>query len=125
MTLKNQVSKLEIVKWRKISSPSTWRPTDGEELIGYYVGRTQYDGKFGPYEVLLVAVPYKGTFMISGTKLIQLADSAMLTRGDAVRVVFLGKVEISEKHEMKDFELYVGELPIADDMPVEETHHAS
>jgi hypothetical protein len=113
--------KLKNVKWRKISSPTTWRPQDGEELIGYYVGRTQRDGSFGPYEVVLVAVPYKGTFMVSGTKLIQLADSAMLTRGDAVRVVFLGKKEIGEDREMKDFELYVGELPMADDMPADET----
>lgn len=114
--------KLKKVKWRKISAPTTWRPQDGEELVGYYAGRTKRDGSFGQYEVLIVLVPYKGTFMISGTAIIQLADSAMLTRGDAVRLRYLGKKDIStpddvEKREMKLFELYVGELEPEKDLP--------
>lgn len=115
-----QASKLKCVKWRKINAPSTWRPQDGEELIGYYVGRTKRDGSFGPYEVVLVAVPYKGTYIVSGTKLIQLMDSGMLVRGDAVRIKFLGNKDIGEERTMKDFELYVGELEAADDLPAPE-----
>lgn len=121
----SQVSKLKQVKWRKINAPSTWRPQDGEELIGYYVGRTKRDGSFGPYEVVLVAVPYKGTYMVSGTKLIQLMDSGMLVRGDAVRIKFLGNKDIGEERTMKDFELYVGELEAADDLPEPEAPAAS
>lgn len=115
-----QANKLKSVKWRKISAPQTWRPKDGEELIGFYAGRTKREGTFGQYEVMVILVPYKGAFMVSGTKLIQLADAAMITRGDAVRVVFLGKKDIGEAREMKDFELYVGEMPAADDMPITE-----
>lgn len=113
---------LKNVKWRKISAPTTWRPKMGEELVGFYTGRSKRDGLFGQYEVVTVAVPYKGTFMISGTALIQLADSAMLTRGDAVRIVFTGLKDISteeEKREMKTFELYVGELERETDIPIE------
>jgi hypothetical protein len=120
----SSTDKLKNVKWRKIHAPTTWRPSDtGEELIGFYAGRTKRDGTFGQYDVVIIAVPYKGTFMISGTKLIQLFDSAMLTRGEAVRVRFLGRQDIStpdEKREMKLFELFVGELPIEMDLPVEE-----
>jgi hypothetical protein len=29
------------VKWRKISKPETWRPKPGDELIGFYVGRSR------------------------------------------------------------------------------------
>lgn len=121
----SQASKLKNVKWRKINAPSTWRPQDGEELVGYYVGRTKRDGSFGPYEVVLVTVPYKGTYMISGTKLIQLMDSGMLVRGDAVRIKFLGNKDIGEERTMKDFELYVGELEREDDVPEPEAPQLS
>jgi hypothetical protein len=67
-----------------------------------------------------VAVPYKGSFMVSGSKLIQLVDAAMLGRGAAMRIVFLGCKDIGGGRTMKDFELYAGELPTADDFPEEE-----
>lgn len=120
----NQTSKLKNVKWRKINAPTTWRPEDGEELIGYYIGRSKREGSFGQYEVVVVAVPYKGTYMISGTKLIQLMDSGMLVRGDAVRIKFLGRKDIGEDREMKEFELYVGELEHEDDVPAPEAPEA-
>lgn len=115
-----QASKLKDMKWRKIHAPTAWRPTEESELTGYYVGRTKKDGQFGQYEVMLVAVPYKGTYTISGTGLIQLCDSAQLCRGDAVRVKFNGRKQLTDEREVKLFELYVGELPMADDMPSDE-----
>lgn len=105
----NKTSKLKDVTWRKISAPKTWRPNAGEELLGYYAGRTKRDGKYGQYEVLTVLVPYHGMFLVSGTQLIQLADSAMLTRGDAIRIVFTGYKELSEDRQMKLFDLFIGE----------------
>lgn len=113
-------AKLAGMKWRKISAPTAWRPKDGDELIGYYLGRTRRDGRFGQYEVVVVAVPYAGTHMISGTGIIQLADSAMLSRGDAVRIVYLGSQALENGLTVKRFELYVGETPRAEDMPTEE-----
>lgn len=113
-------AKLRAMKWRKILAPVLWHPADGEELTGFYAGRTKRDGKFGQYEVLVVLVPYKGGYMVSGTSVIQLADSAMLSRGDAVRIKYLGKKPIAGDREMKQFELFVGETERADDIPAEE-----
>lgn len=102
-------SKLKTMKWREVSAPKLWRPKDGEELIGYYAGRTTRDGQHGQYEVVTVLVPYKGAFMVSGTMLIQLADAAMLSRGDAVRIVFVERQAIDDERHMKVFKLFVGE----------------
>lgn len=121
-------AKLKDVKWRKIHAPKPWHPKErGEELIGYYVGRTLKSGRWGQYEVAVVAVPYKGTYTVSGTALIQLLDSGMVGRGEAVRIQFLGMKELSsstenERREMKLFDLYVGENAAADDLPVEGDH---
>lgn len=104
-------TKLKDMKWRKVHAPAVWRPKDGDELIGYYAGRSLRDGLHGQYEVATVLVPYKGAFLISGTQLIQLLDSAMISRGDAIRVVFKGRKQLEEEREMKLFELYVGEAP--------------
>lgn len=108
---------LKNVNWRKITAPTSWRPKKDEELIGYYIGRTKKNGKFGQYEVLTVLVPYKGTMMVSGTVIIQLADSALIQTGDAIRIVFKGLKDIGEDRKMKTFELYIGDgtaLPIAE-----------
>lgn len=114
-------AKLKDMKWRKIHAPTVWRPQDGDELVGYYAGRSLRDGLHGQYEVATVLVPYKGAFLISGTQLIQLFDSAMISRGDAVRVVFKGRKPLEGEREMKMFELYVGEAPTLseDEMPTD------
>lgn len=108
--------KLAVMKWRKIEAPLTWRPSPGEELVGYYAGRTKRDGQFGQYEVLIVAVPYDSARMVSGTRIVQLADAAMLSRGDAVRIKYLGTSDMPSGKYAKQFELYVGEIPRAEDM---------
>lgn len=124
--MSNNATKLRDMKWRKISAPRIWAPKeDGAELTGYYAGRTKRDGVHGQYEVVTVLVPYKGAFMISGTMVIQLADAAMLARGDAVRIVYKGRKQLDEDREMKLFELYVGEgealseadMPSPEDQP--------
>jgi len=108
--MSNNAAKLKDMKWRKVSAPKPWNPKEnGSELIGYYTGRSKRDGIHGQYEVLTVAVPYKGVFLVSGTILIQLADAAMLSRGDAVRIVFVERKQLDEDRTMKMFELYVGE----------------
>ncbi len=119
-------TKLKNVKWRKISAPKPWNPKEnGSELIGYYAGRTKRDGIHGQYEVVTVLVPYKGAFMVSGTVLIQLADAAMLTRGDAVRIVFVERKQLDEGRQMKMFELYVGETEALSDTELAEATQPS
>ncbi len=112
------------MKWRKVKRPKSWRPKyDGEELIGYYVGRTLKNGQYGQYEVVTVVTPDHGTYMVSGTQLIQLADVAMLKYGAAVRIKFIGMKPVGESHTMKEFELYVSdsELTAEDVMIVKQT----
>jgi len=106
---------LKNVTWREVKAPTSWRPKKGEELVGWYMGRTKKNGQWGQYEVLTVLVPYKGVVMISGVMVIQLADAAMFTPGDAIRIVYEGQKELDEERSMKMFKLFVGEgvaLPI-------------
>jgi hypothetical protein len=108
---------LKNISWREVKAPTSWRPKKGEELVGYYMGRTKKNGKFGQYDVLTVLVPYKGVVMISGTMIIQLADAAMFQTGDAIRIVFEGYKELDGDREMKMFKLFVGDgvaLPLSE-----------
>ncbi len=103
----------ENIQWRKVNRPRSWRPkNNGEELIGYYCGRTLRNGQWGQYEVVTVVTPNSGALMVSGTHLIQLADVAMLKYGDAIRIKFLGVKPVGDGHEMKEFELYVSDTEL-------------
>lgn len=101
--------------WKKIEAPKTWRPKAlGEELVGFYGGKTSRNGKFGQYEVVIVHVPARGTFMISGVRAIQLVDASGIGEGWPVRIVWRGKVRLPENtdgevREMKVFDVFVAE----------------
>jgi len=106
--------------WEKVVAPKTWRPKyNGEELVGFYGGRTTKHGVYGQYEVVIVHVPARGSFMISGTQLLQLVDSAMLEVGAPVRVVWGGYLVLGEERKMKTFDLFIvaGEAQRAEDLP--------
>lgn len=101
---------LERFEWKKISAPRAWAPqVTGEELVGYYGGRTMRNGSFGQYEVVLVHVPVKGSLTISGIKIIQLLDAAMIRRGHPVRVIYKGHELLANGNTMRQFELFVAE----------------
>jgi len=68
-------------EWKKIEAPKMWRPRMiGEELVGFYGGKTTRNGQWGQYEVVLVHVPGRGSFMLSGVRIIQLADASRSPR---------------------------------------------
>lgn len=107
-------------QWKKIERPRAWRPkTVGEELVGYYGGKTARTGQFGQYEVVLVHVPTVGSFLISGVEVIQGFDSAAINVGWPVRVVWQGLQELDKdkedgkpeagKRTMKRFDVFVAE----------------
>jgi hypothetical protein len=100
---------LKKVKWKEVEAPSTWRPRKGDELVGWFMGRTKKNGKFGEYTVITVLVPYKGAVMVSGAKIIQLADTSMIRAGEPIKIVYLGKIDIGEDRQMKTFKMYQGE----------------
>jgi hypothetical protein len=101
---------LERYKWKKVLAPKTWLPkVPGTELVGFYAGRTMRSGSWGQYEVVLVLVPSKGAYMVSGCQVIQLLDAAMIEVGHPVRIAYNGTQEISEDRKMKLFELHVAD----------------
>lgn len=112
----------ERFNWQRVVAPRPWRPDVGEELIGYYGGRTLRKGQFGQYEVVVAHVPTQGAFAITGTHLIQLIDAALIQKGHPIRVKYLGKTrtkaedEDGRSHEMKIFDLLIAEgLPIVEE----------
>jgi hypothetical protein len=103
-------------KWKKVERPHPWRPKEpGEELVGFYGGKTLRSGKFGQYEVVIVHVPCSGTLMLSGIQIIQLVDAACIEVGWPIRIVWKGLEELGEgdiegeAKRMKTFEVYVAE----------------
>lgn len=106
---------LERYEWKEVHAPKAWYPKmPGEELVGFYGGRTTRSGYHGQYEVVLVHVPAKGSFMVSGTKLMQLADAAMIDIGHPIRIVWEGHQSVGvtatgEEKRMKLFRVLVAE----------------
>jgi len=98
-------------EWKKVEAPRTWRPrANGEELAGFYGGKTSRNGEYGSYDLVIVHVPARGSYLISGTRAIQLFDAANLTIGWPVRVVWRGKIAIPDSDKtMKNFDVYVAE----------------
>ena len=100
--------------WREVPGTKVWRPAEGEDLIGFFKGRRTKKGSFGPYEQIVLQVPYQGVFLISGTMLLNLVDGAALKEGDLVRIVYMGNQglgydETGKEKKMKTFQLLVPE----------------
>ncbi len=96
--------------WCAVKAPKPWYPKlPGEELVGFYGGRTLATGQFGQHEIVLIFVPGQGAFTITGAVLIRLIDAAMAAVGDPIRIVWGGKQDIGEGRTMKNFELYTAE----------------
>jgi hypothetical protein len=101
--------------WKEVHAPKTWYPKmPGAELVGFYGGRTTRTGYHGQYDVILVHVPAGGSYMVSGSKLMQLVDAAMLDIGHPIRVVWEGHQNVGttasgEEKRMKLFRVLVAE----------------
>jgi len=112
-------------EWRRVDAPKTWRPRMiGEELVGFFGGKTTRKGQWGQYDVVLVHVPSRGSFMVSGTRVNQLVDAADIQTGWPVRIVWRGAVALpptadGEPRSMKQYEVFVAEGdPVApEDLP--------
>lgn len=99
-------------RWKKVEVPKSWRPSGvGDELVGFYAGRTKKGGKFGQYEVLLVMVPSVGMLMVSGAHILQLIDAAYCPYGQPIRILYTGLKSLSKNREMKQFDLFLCEGP--------------
>jgi len=102
----------EQYKWREVATPTTWRPTEaqiGEELVGFYGGKTLRNGPHGQYEVIIVHVPLDRSYMVSGTRVIQLMDASLAPVGHPVRIIWQGYKETGQGYQMKLFDVMVAE----------------
>lgn len=106
------------IVWRKLERPKDWKPSEaGDELLGYYLGKTLRDGKWGQYEVAMLSVPGTSNnqvWTVSGTQVIQAIEGGGAHKGALLRVVFGGWKDLEPKEEgeprrMKLFECFVGE----------------
>jgi hypothetical protein len=102
------------VKWRKLERPKTWKPTEaGSDLMGYYLGQSVRDGRFGQYTVALFAVPtghgFTQPYVVSGTSLISALDGGQVGKGSLVRVTYQGTKPLQDNRTVKLFDVYVGE----------------
>lgn len=96
------------VTWAKVTAPRPWHPAVGDELVGYYAGRTMRDGKFGQYEVVMVAVPGAGVVTVSGVKALSAIDASGVQLRTPVKFVFNGKRDVAgREHQMNDIDVYV------------------
>lgn len=120
---KSEQKLIERFGWRKVTAPKAWRPQAvGEELVGYYGGRTLRNGSWGQYEVVIVHVPHKGSFTVSGTVLIRLIDAAGIEKTHPLRVVWGGYRKTANDHQEKQFELLVADLDAIDEADMPEVH---
>lgn len=105
-----QAKLLQRFQWKKVKAPTTWRPkTVGEQLVGFFGGKTSKNGRYGQYDVIIVHVPLRGSFMISGTGIIQLVDGACVMPGHPVCITWNGVKELGDNKTCKQFELQVAE----------------
>lgn len=106
----------ERYNWKQVVTPKVWRPTFiGEELVGFYGGKSQRRGSFGAYDVIIVHVPQRGALIISGTQALQLIDASGIAVGGPVRFIHQGSLDLPGDRTMKCFELFVpdDEQPLA------------
>jgi hypothetical protein len=107
--------------WQKLVRPSNWSPSNpGDELVGFYLGRTVKHGKWGQYEVAMLAVPVGDGMsrprMVSGTALLQALDGSGITPGRFLRIVYGGVKDLPGDKHMKMFEVFAA----AGDITVEQ-----
>lgn len=106
---------LQKFTWRKVTAPKPWHPKPGESIAGFYGGKSVKNGKFGQYQTIFVRIPGRGTVMVTGARIVQLIDAAMVEVGTPVHIAFQGKQDIGNDRTMNVFELNV-----ADENAVEE-----
>lgn len=105
---KNKISRLLDADWVQVDIPRPWRPKyTGEELVGFYGGRTIRHGMYGEYTVILIHIPKLGAVTLSGTDIVQRVDAAMLEEGEPVRIVWCGYKELGDEKRKKIYDLWV------------------
>lgn len=98
------------ILWNKLERPKNWKPEEGQEIVGYYLGTSTRDGQYGQYKVVLIAVPKGDGFskpvMISGCQVVQALDGSNVQQGAFIRISFVGMKDLGEGRSMKIMDVY-------------------
>lgn len=102
------------VKWHKLNRPRAWVPSEpGAEIVGYYLGQSVREGRYGQYSTVMLAVPtghgFTQPYTVSGVSLINAIDAGQIEEGYLIRIVFWGYKDLDEDRSVKLFNVYVGE----------------
>ena len=103
----------EPIKWKKLERPQVWKPSEGEEAVGYYLGTSTREGMFGQYKVAMIAVPkgdgFSHPLMVSGVQVIQALEGGVVKQGAFIRISFVGFKDLGEGRTMKMMDVYEAE----------------
>ncbi len=106
-------------KWKKVNAPKAWRPrTIGEEIVGFYGGRTIRNGPYGQYEVALIRTTDVRAYLVTGVSIIQALDAANLTTEQAIRIVWMGDKDLGRTDDGKPKFMHMYEVYVADLHPI-------
>ena len=102
------MANLDNVTWREVHAPKTWRPGEGECLVGYFRGVFEKDGMYGAYYAVRVKDLEGQTWHVSGSHIVNLIDAAEVEIGGLIEITFLERIEIDDgERTFKKFELRV------------------
>lgn len=87
---------------------ASWRPDEGDALVGTYEGSAEFEGRYGAYNVHFIRTREGRRYRVAGCMADQLFMALHDGRGKRVKLVFLGYRETYEaSHEMKVYDLFV------------------
>lgn len=94
--------------WHRVKAPTVWRPKEGEELVGEYIGTELKAGQYGEYRTHVIRTD-AGIFRVSGAMTDDLFG--LLEVSKRVKLVYCGKKRSSKDsdREYKVYELYTEE----------------
>lgn len=91
-------------RWNRVKAPKVWRPEDGDELTGVFIGSQVRNGMYGDYTVYFIRTK-NGVLYTSGSMLNDLFSQ--IGEGEPVKLIFTGmKISGMSGNEYKSFELY-------------------
>ena len=65
----------ERYQWKRVEAPKRWYPKEvGQELVGFYSGKTVRNGTFGQYEVVLISFPPPASFFFPAFQILKFFD---------------------------------------------------
>lgn len=91
--------------WKRVKAPKSWRPTEGEELIGEFLGSDVAVGEYGEYKRHYVRREDESVVYVTGSRSDQLF--ALVKADGEVKVVFNGMRQcVTSDRTYKDIDVF-------------------